>query len=160
MKAIVPLRINLGNTMAFFLAPLAIKGAIVLGKFIISHHASAAVAKGAVVAVKTMGTAQALTLAGTGLTIVGFGMWSVERILMCQNAVELFAKGQPVQAANELSKLAKSFSIFEGGDLLDQIRDWIAHGSDLASPALDSIISGLREVLDEAARTSRTLHPA
>lgn len=140
--------------------PFAIKGAIVLGKYILSHHAGLAVAKGAAAAVHTMGAAQATTLAATGLTIVGFGIWSVERIIMCETAIEHASKGDLLQAANEFSKLARSFSVLDGGSLVDDLKAWLAQGCDIASPLFGSIVSGAREVLDEAARTSRTLKPA
>jgi len=135
--------------------PWLAKGVVVAVKFVATHHAQAAVLKGAVVATKTMGAANAMAVATTGLVVLGAGVWTIERVAMVKRALKHFDAGEPLQAASELTKIARSCFQVTGDDVADMLRDWMADGASVDSPHFASIISALRQVVDEAAITSR-----
>ena len=141
--------------MAIWFIPL-IKGTLVVAKYLATHHATAAVAtKTAIVATKIVGPAQATAAAATALTVVGAYVWTAERFDMAKKALVLFDQGQPLQAANEITRILRSCFQVTDGDVIDDIRAWQQDGGSTSSPAFRSIISDLRQVVDEMALTGK-----
>ncbi|HWT13832.1 MAG TPA: hypothetical protein VN231_13850 [Allosphingosinicella sp.] len=137
--------------------PFAIKGAIVAAKFIASKHAAVTAAKAVAVGVKTYGAATTVTTIAGGLTIVGAGIWTVERFNMGKQALRLFDAGDHLGAARQLTKIAQSCVQIGGFDFVEDVRSWSAAGGSILSPEFGRLISDLRQITEEASLTSRTL---
>lgn len=140
--------------------PLLIKGGMVAAKFIASKHAAATVAKAAVVAAKTYGTAATIGAAVNGLIVVGGVVWTVERFSMGKKALRLFDEGDWFGAANELTRIASSFYQVEGAQFADNINTWVSHGGSIDDPAFKWLISDLRKIVDEGNTTYQRIKSA
>lgn len=142
--------------MAIWFIPLIIKGGLVAAKYLATHHAATTVAaKTAVVATKTVGAAQAATATAAALTVVGAYVWTTERFEMAKKAIVFFDQGLPLQAANEITRILRSCYQVTDSDVIDDIRRWEQDGGSISSPAFQSIVSDLRQVVDEMALTAR-----
>jgi hypothetical protein len=134
--------------------PFIIKGGLVAAKFIASKHAAVTAAKTASLAVKTYGTAATVGAVTQGLVLIGGVAWTLERLSMGRKALQLFDSGDLLGAANELTRIGRSFFQVEGSDFVDSINAWVAHGASIGDPAFGRLVSALRQIVDEANTTN------
>lgn len=137
--------------------PFAIKGAVLVTKFIASKHAALTAAKAVAVSVKSYGAATTITTIAGGLTIVGAGMWTVERFNMGKRALRLFDQGDHLGAAGQLMRIAQSCIQLEGFDFVEDVQNWVDAGASVQSREFGRLISDLRQITSEAAATNRAL---
>lgn len=137
--------------------PILIKGGLVAAKFIASKHAALTVAKAAAVSVKTYGTAATVGAVAQGLVVIGGVAWTFERLSMGRRALQLFESGDMLGAANELTRIGRSFFQVEGADFVDNVNVWISHGASIVDPAFGRLVSDLRQIVDEANTTNEYL---
>lgn len=140
--------------LAIFI-PFAVKGAVVAAKWIASKHAAANVARTVIAANHTFGAAATVNAALAGATVVGIGVWTVERLAMAKRAIRFFDEGDLLGAANEITRIARSCFQVEGHDFVENARHWVSAGADIHSHEFSRLISDIRQIVDETALTAR-----
>lgn len=107
------------------LIPFAIKGAIVLGKFIATH---AAATTAVTTAVSTYGAAAVASAAYAGCVVIGGIKWSIDTVNEAEEAFELLSNGEIQSAAIKLMKIANSIHSVEDS-LANELTEWLNNGA-------------------------------
>jgi hypothetical protein len=133
--------------------PFLIKGGIVAAKAIAAKGAGAAVAKTAVVTVKTYGLQATAGAAVTGLVGVGALTWTYERGQIAKKIHRDYKDGNYALAAQRLVQLIKSFHMVDGNDFIDTGRLWIDNGCDIYSSEFRSLVKDVKLISKETKLT-------
>jgi hypothetical protein len=134
----------------------AVKGAVVVGKWIVSKHMAANVARTVVMSTKAIGAANTVNAVVAGTVLVGVGVWSHERLKMARKAVRFARDGDLLGAANEVTRIVRSAYQVDGDQFLDTARHWVETGASIHSSDFRSIISDLRQLVDETNLTAKS----
>ncbi len=133
--------------------PFLIKGGIIAAKAIAAKGAGAAVAKSAVVAVKTYGVHATVGATVTGLVGIGALTWTYERGQMAKKIHRDYKNGEYALAAKKLVELIRSFHMVDGNDFVDNGRSWIDDGCNIHSAEFRSLVKDVKLVSREAKLT-------
>ncbi|MEG3180013.1 hypothetical protein [Sphingomonas sp. LT1P40] len=128
------------------LIPFAIKGAFVLGKYMMAKGAAAKVAAATVQTVKAVGVANTLAGAATALVVVGGVKWTAENFDRATRAYRAANNGDLAGAARALIGIASSVHGTASNTLGGDLSDWAQDGY----PVDGRIIGLARDAYDTA----------